>query len=191
MEDRERSVGDASVETSAAAADGALRLDAALLVLIWIGAIIGWSTLPETFPIHFDARGRPDSWVQRDAGGFVLWMLLPAIATITSVLLRLAVRWATRNPMYWNVPRKKEFLALTDAQRAPIVALLTRMLARVCVCTTLLLGLIIYGIWREAHEAGAAGWPMLIVILAYLIAVCGMAIGMNGRVRRMIEERTI
>ena len=189
MEDRQRPVGNAAVGDAAASAGVAFRLDAALLVLMWIGAVVAWSTLPESFPIHFDLRGRPDSWARRDGGGLVLWLLLPALATGTSILLRLVTRWAAPNPALWNVPRKKEFLALTDAQREPIVEIMTRMLAWVCVCTTILIGLMIYGIWLEARAA-AAGSLVLFLVFAYLIGVGAITLRLNGQVRRMIDRQT-
>ena len=45
------------------------RVDTVLLLLMWTGALVGWTQLPERFPIHFDVAGRPDGWANpREAG---------------------------------------------------------------------------------------------------------------------------
>ena len=120
-------MGDAPVGVSSGRT--ALRIDAALLALMWIGGVIAYQRLPQRFPIHFDVAGRADGWAERAAEGFVLWMLLPVIATLTSLILRWAPRAARSNPTLWNIPHKKEFLALDSERREPIQAMLAASMA--------------------------------------------------------------
>ena len=35
------------------------RLDSGLLVLLWLGSLLGWRRLPDRIPMHFDPAGRP------------------------------------------------------------------------------------------------------------------------------------
>ena len=165
-------MGDAGVTPGPGAT--ALRLDAALLVLLWLGALVAWPSLPERIPYHLDPAG-PDRWVAHDAGGLVVWLLLPILATGTSLLLRALSRYGADHPDIWSLPRKREFLALDPAARTPVVAALRAMVGRTILATTLMIAVaqLALGLAAHGHEEsanavmyGAAALIVVIVVLS-------------------------
>jgi len=89
-----------------------------VLLVIWIAAVQEWSALPETFPMHFDFAGRPDSFVDKSV---VAWFLLPVFASVMNTglsLLAPLIRWMTlQHPEFVNMPRKALWLKLDSAAR--------------------------------------------------------------------------
>ncbi|MFR9854963.1 DUF1648 domain-containing protein [Corynebacterium striatum] len=60
---------------------------AALALVAAIVVILGWDSLPDPLPKHFNGRGEPDAWMPktyRNAIGFAL--LVPLVLTITSAV---------------------------------------------------------------------------------------------------------
>ena len=184
MEDRQRPVGDAAV--AATPGGTALRIDAALLGVLWVGSAVAWFSLPDRFPIHFDFAGNPDSWVARSAEGFVLWMLLPAIATLTSAFLRWAPRAARTNPALWNIPRKREFLALAAEAREPAQRIMEVAMARITALTSALLVLLQLLIWATAHGWRPHALVIVLTTIGYGAAAITLAVGASGRVAAAI-----
>lgn len=93
-------------------------LNLLLLGALFAGSLVVYPRLPERIPMHFDLSGQPDVWQQRTVAA---WLMLPAIAAGTALLLELASRMSVQNPQLWNVPDKPRFLALTPEERAPII----------------------------------------------------------------------
>ncbi len=66
---------------------------AALALVAAIVVILGWDSLPDPLPKHFNGRGEPDAWMPktyRNAIGFAL--LVPLVLTITSVVFTVSNR---------------------------------------------------------------------------------------------------
>ena len=64
-----------------------LAATAALALVAAIVVILGWASLPDPPPQHFNGRGEPDAWMPktyRNAIGFAL--LVPLVLTITSAV---------------------------------------------------------------------------------------------------------
>ncbi len=129
----------------------------ALLVLViaavWAFAATAWPALPEQFPTHFDAGGRPDAWA---APGFASWFLLPTLATGMGTLMGLGLpRWivgmARRNSALLNMPQKARFQALPEAARVRVVAAAAVGLRRAALLVVALFGWILYGTNEVAH----------------------------------------
>lgn len=185
MEDRERALGDAA--GAVAATSALLRVDAVLLLLLWAGAIAAWPLLPDPVPIHFDVHGRPDGWLPHHAGGFVVWLLLPAIATLGSLILRWAPRAARSNPTLWNIPHKREFLALDEAARAPIHERLERFLASATLLTTALMASV-----QAAIFLSATGRPVSAVLLVgFILLYCAVVLVLAVRSSREVAQAVV
>ena len=74
----------------------------ALLMLLMTWALTAWAVLgpqrlPERIPIHFNASGQPDGW----GTPRMLW-LMPAVATVTYLLMTLVARY----PSAFNFPMR-------------------------------------------------------------------------------------
>lgn len=177
MEDRRPVSGDAGpVDESGAALR---RLDVGLLIVLWVGTLLGWRLLRDRMPTHFGPTGAPDRWTTHGTGGLLLWLLLPVLALLASLGLRWAGRHTVANPSVWNIPRKREFLALDPRTRSPIIARLLRFLAVVMVTTTMLLGISQLAVFLSAtgrdDSAVVAVWTVfgltaLILLLALRLA---------------------
>lgn len=65
----------------------------ALLMMMWLLAIIGYMVHPATVPIHFDLHGKADNW-----GSPVHIWLQPAMATIIAIMFA-ALRLPQTRPL--------------------------------------------------------------------------------------------
>lgn len=157
-----------------------------LLGALFAGSVMVYPRLPERFPIHFDLSGQPDGWQDRS---LVSWLMLPAIAAGMAGLLELATRFSEDNPQLWNVPDKQRFLALTPAERAPVVERLKNFMAMVGMASTALLGVIQVSIYHAAvtpeprmppYALGAVGVHVAVLVIAGL--------RMNSRISAYIRE---
>jgi uncharacterized membrane protein len=140
-----------------------MRPAAVVLVLaiaaVWGIAIAAWPELPARVPIHFDALGRADGWVDKSA---FAWFGLPALATVVGIVVGLLLpRWmvamARANSKWLNVPRKTQFMALpVDARERAIRAPMMWLVAMV-IGVEALFAWILYG----SAEVAAGGWESL------------------------------
>lgn len=68
---------------------------ALLLLILFIYTFISWSSLPETIPVHFDAKGQPDGY-----GGRITIFFSPLLTLALFVLLTVL----NRRPDIFNYP---------------------------------------------------------------------------------------
>ena len=181
-----RAGGGAAGRDDGAAALG--RLDSGLLVVLWLGSLLGRRRLPQRIPVHFDHAGQPDGWTTHDAGGLLLWLLLPVIALLTSLVLRWACRLAEANPGHWSIPRKAEFLALDADARAPIVVRLVRFMALVGVLTTTLLGMAQLTIYLSATGRSPDAAVILWVVLGCTALILVLALRLARQVSADVAQ---
>lgn len=89
---------------------------------VWWRALAWWPQLPDQIPIHFNAAGEPDRFVER---AIASWFLLPAIMFGICALLGGIALWIDRlardTPMLLNVPRKDLFLKLSFPGRLAVM----------------------------------------------------------------------
>ncbi len=141
---------------------------------IWWRALSWWPQLPERIPIHFNAAGEPDRWVDRSMGA---WFLAPVIMVALCVLLGGIARWIARlavdTPALLNIPRKDLFLRLSPAARCEVVLPTRTMLVWVLVGVNLLGLWIVEGMGRVA-VVGQATISILPVVafVAFAGALC-------------------
>ena len=154
-----------------------------LLLTYWAACFMWYRKLPDRYPIHFNLRGQPDGWSEGASG----WFLLPIVATATLLLLMLVGKWARRAPQLWNIPDKKRFLALSPAQRAPIMEVLDRILDLAGIYTLVVIIACQWAIYRSALSARPE-LPLLfhVVVWGGLIALLLFVLKTNREVRSMI-----
>lgn len=164
------------------------RLLFILLLTYWAACFVWYPTLPDRYPIHFNARGQPDGWSEGPFG----WFLLPAIGTATLLLLLGMGKLARRAPQLWNIPEKKRFLALSAEKRAPIVAVLDGILEVAALYTLVVIATCQWAIYRSAVSA-RAGLPLLfhLVLWGGMALLLLVVLKKNREVREMIRAASV
>jgi hypothetical protein len=161
---------------------------------IWWRAISWWPQLPEKIPIHFNAAGEPDRWVERSLGA---WFLAPIVMVLLCALLGGIARWIDRlavdAPGMLNIPRKDLFLRLSPEARCEVVLPTRSMLVWVLVGINVLGLTIVEGMGRVA-VVGQATVSILPVVafVAFVGALCFVSIRATTReVERLAKAEEI
>lgn len=164
------------------------------LVALWTCAAWLWPQLPERIPLHFDAHGTPDDFMERTP---FAWFLLPGIATVLALVFAFALpRWirhlAATNASYLSVPRQQDFAALEPAARVRAIEPLIGMLQLVAAELTLLFMLILFGSAKVASGywsrlPSLVVWPAVLLLLA--TALGSIPIGMAAVEREKQRAR--
>ena len=163
-----------------------LALVAAAQVALWWRAIHWYPLLPERFPVHFGASGKPDRWADKGAE----WFLLPSISLVMLVFLGGITLWLgallRTTPGIVNVPRKDLFLKLSPEGRMRVVAPTRTFMAWVLALMAFLFLAILEGSARVAvQEADTLGlWPLLV----FLPGVLGVVPFYWMRTARILEQ---
>ena len=143
-----------------------IALAVAAQAALWWRAIHWYPLLPERFPVHFGASGKPDRWADRGPE----WFLLPGIALVMVVFLGGITLWLgalVRNtPGIVNVPRKDLFLKLSPEGRMRVVAPTRTFMAWVLALMGFLFVAILEGSARVAIEQSdtLGMWPLLVFL---------------------------
>ena len=133
---------------------------------MWWRAFAWLPSLPERYPIHFNAAGKPDGWSTNRAA----WFLLPAIATVLLAglfaLSRFIGALARSSPSLMNIPRKDAFLRLSPDGRAAVTAPTQVFLGVVLGLIQLLFLYILEGTGRVAVEEAPMlpSWPVFVFL---------------------------
>jgi len=118
------------------------------ILIVWIIlAWMGYDSLPERIPTHFDASGTPDGYMARS---FSSWFLLPLVGVITVLTILFSTVITSRHPARLNVPNKKVFLALTREQQKPLTEMVNTSMTVMSLLTLLFLASLHYDTWRVA-----------------------------------------
>jgi hypothetical protein len=155
---------------------------------IWWRALAWWPQLPEQIPVHFNAAGEPDRWVERSAAA---WFFAPAL--IIGGIARWIDRLATHTPGMLNIPRKDLFLRLSPAARCEVVLPTRSLLVWVLVGVNLLGLTIVEGMGRVA-VVGQATISILPVVafVAFAGALCFVSVRSTSRaVERLAAQEGI
>jgi uncharacterized membrane protein len=161
-------------------------LNLLLLGAMFAGSMMVYPSLPERFPRHFGLSGQPDAWMKRSV---LSWLMLPLVAAAMAALLNLAARASARNPSLWNVPDKKRFLALTEAERAPIHRHLEDFMALVGLVSTALLMVVQASIYDAATSPTPTVPRYLFAAVAvHLIVLLVAGRRLNTRVAARIAD---
>jgi uncharacterized membrane protein len=161
-------------------------LNLLLLGALFAGSLMVYPGVPERFPVHFGFSGQPNAWAARS---LLSWLALPLVAAGVALLLEGMSRLSVSRPQLWNVPDKSRFLALTPAERAPIVHRLQRFMGLVAVMTTVLLGVVQASIYHAA-TGRTPSLPGYVLPAAgiNLVVIVTLALRMNARVATLIRD---
>lgn len=154
------------------------------LAMYWIACILLYPQLPDRVAIHFNARGEADAWSDNP---FFAWFGIPAIATVTVLLLIGIGKLSAKTPHMWNVPEKKRFLALTPEARAPIIEELSGVMDFASLYTIAVCMVVQLGIYENAaRDASHLPAVFHIVVWGGMAVLLLWAVRLNRRIKRMI-----
>ena len=156
-----------------------------LLVVLVVGSVAAWPTLPDEIPTHFGLSGRPDSYA---ATSLASWFALPAIGVLTWMLVLASSHFAIKHPSLLNIPHKQEFLALPEENRIPVAHHIRDLLDAVGVHILLVFGIIQLAVYSEAKGIPVP-WllPSVLVLSALLLPIVFFVY--NPRIRDEIERQ--
>jgi hypothetical protein len=164
----------------------------AAMLLPWLVAGSLWSSLPERVPMHFDASGRADGFVDRSA---LVWFALPAFATALGGLLGfLLPRWmrgmAERNSPWLNVPDAARFRQLPADARVRAVAGPGVWLQAIGIELQVLVAWLLFGMQRVATKAWDVLSPLPSFLLVGAVVLSALLLAVHGKraVRTEVER---
>ena len=150
-------------------------------------AVLTFDALPDAFPMHYALDGKPDRWVEKTWGS---WLMLPVVSVgLTAFLYGIAVfvsAWGPRHPRWINVPAKKVYLRLPPEDQVRIIRSSIWALAWVAVPMNTLM---FYCQWiglQVAHkQREGLGLPFWLLIL---LVVPGFALLPVFGVRKLVLD---
>lgn len=129
-------------------------LSAVLMVSLFIYTFASWSNLPETIPVHFDAKGRPDGF-----GGRITIFFSPLLMLAIYILLTAL----NRRPDVFNYPVK-----ITPENAAYQYRTATRMLRMLKLSLVIMFGAIT---WSVVHSAQAGNSDVVLWVLPFALII--------------------
>lgn len=165
-------------------------LNGLLLVFLFVFSLATYASMPERIPIHFDALGRPDGWLDKSWWN---WLALPLFALGLTVVMLLCTRLvdlARHHPTWLNMPHKKKFLALPERAQAPV----WRAMKAIFHWLTLPFnGLLLYAQLAIHHlatqqTAAIATWPLILCVGAMGVVAIALTIRLIRMVRLAVAK---
>ena len=143
-----------------------------LLVLLLVGSVIAYPTLPERIPAHFDLSGRADGWSEVSWSS---WFMLPLIAVFTYLVIVGSVWYLRAHPERMNVPSRKKFSAMAPDDQRAIMEIGEAFLHATNGVLMLLFAALVWGTWVAAQGTGRL--PGLALFILYVVSLGGILVG--------------
>ncbi|MBL0938386.1 MAG: DUF1648 domain-containing protein [Gemmatimonadaceae bacterium] len=154
----------------------------ATAILIALSAMT-FSSLPDRVPQRFGFDGTVTATTSRS---LLEWMLLPAIAVLTVLLMEGISRKLPTKPHLFNYPGKEDLLALPAEYQAPVIVAMQWTLDWISFGTVLIL----LGVqWLRWHVAtGGSGQTGNVVLLLSIVLSMPLIFFLVGRVGRATDD---
>jgi hypothetical protein len=157
------------------------------IALLFTFSISTFEQLPKKIPMHFNAAGVADSYVQKS---WATWLMLPLMAlgmTIVFYLSALLIKFAKKNPKWLSLPNKEKFLALPPEKQEPIWQLMKNMLYWIALPTNLMIFCIHYSIYQISTTQGKnlSLWPTIAFGLGILFVTFFFTFKLIRKVRKI------
>ena len=172
----------------------AIVLNAGLVSALWLWSFLEFRSLPGSIPIHFGLAGRPDRWVERTWGS---WLLIPGtalgISALVGIIGLVVAQVGAASGRWLNVPAKKVFLRLPPSDQTAILRASAPLFGWVVLPMNLLLIYIQWSIAEVArlHRPGlGVGFLAAGVLLVPAIAILPV-IRLRRRILDLAKERGI
>lgn len=158
-------------------------LNAALIAAFFAVSAAAFHRLPATIPIHFGWSGSADAWT---GTSLLSWFGLPFFAAACGASIYLLSRLGRRKPGMYNLPRKREFLALSAGSREEVLSILDVFLAWLSVAVTLETVAVQFSVFSTA--TGRTEGLSLATVLALVVGTAALGIGGALHFQR-VDER--
>lgn len=142
-----------------------LTLVGALVLVMWLWALLTWNVAPDRVPLHFGLSGEPDRWGPRTVAS---WFGMPVLATLLAFGLSCLGRWSLSRPALINMPGNERLRALPEAYRGPVHQSLLDLMALAALETVVILSLVQWGIVKGAAGESTQGVMLLVLVAAVL-----------------------
>src|SRR5687767_7689187 len=168
---------------------GALQL---VVLAIYVGAAtLVYPTLPERIPTHFTIYGEPDDWSRTS---FWSWFALPVICVVISAFFHVIGAISERYPAAFNVPDKDKYLALSRAERAPVISTMRTFLEVMTLEMTVLFAALQAGMYEVASGGGEAlPWysktMLLVVVLSPTMLLPFLYVRVTNQIQRAVKRQ--
>ncbi len=129
-------------------------ISAGLLSALLIYTFVSWFSLPETIPIHFDAKGQPDGY-----GARISIFFSPILAVGLYIVLNLL----NQRPHIFNYPVK-----ITPDNAEYQYRLATRMMRLLNLALVLMFGAIT---WGTVHSAKSGNSDVILWVLPFALII--------------------
>jgi uncharacterized membrane protein len=157
---------------------------AVLALVLVVGSLLLYPSLPARIPQHFGASGAPDRWV---ATSWISWMLPPIIAIAVAGFVSLIAAVLPRDLRQLNLPRKERMLALPPERHPEVLATIRTAMRWIAAVVLALFAAIQYEVYVVAREGTGAGGALMLVPFAGLALILGIVVWMNLALRRMTD----
>lgn len=127
---------------------------AVLLIILFIYTFISWSSLPETIPVHFDAKGQPDGY-----GGRITIFFSPLLTLALFILLTVL----NRRPDIFNYP-----VRISPENAEYHYRLATKMLRLLKLSLVIMFGAIT---WSVVHSARSGNSDYVMWVLPFALII--------------------
>lgn len=161
-----------------------------LIVLGLFGySLATYTGLPERIPIHFDAAGVADGWMDK---GWLAWLALPLTALGMWALMALSaglVGWARKHPKYLSMPNKEKFLALPPEKQEPVWRQMKATVHWMAAPVNAMLFYAQISIHRVASSGASemAVWPLFACLGGMLIATIWLTVRLVRTVKQAVD----
>jgi uncharacterized membrane protein len=161
------------------------RLNWLLIGALLAASLATWPALPARIPVHFDLAGTPTRWA---GASLASWLGLPLFAAAMALFMVGAERLTRRSPALWNIPEKDLFLRLSPAARAPVEAVMSRVLGGAALLMTVTFALVQLAMYLTAtgRVDGGGAWIPVAALLPSAVLVW-IAVRESMRVGPMIR----
>lgn len=135
-----------------------------LLALAWYIAIHAYGTLPDKIPTHFDFKGYPNDWGQKNPYSFFLMPLVQSIIVLIIIRLR-------KYPHLYNFPRKREVRNWPEENRQPVYDFLSMFMlvvAFILNLTFIFIQTMIINTARTARMNSSDFFLMLCIVIVWI-----------------------
>lgn len=136
-----------------------------LLLILFGGSILVFSSLPDQIPVHMELDGTVDRWADRS---WLEWLSLPLVALGVTALMYISGLFIGRVPPHLvNIPSREKFVDLSPERRAMVMDLIRTSLYWVNVATLVIFLLVHIGMYQAAFGRPSTGYTIAALVISF------------------------
>jgi len=155
-----------------------VQLHIVLMAVLIVYSIVGYTALPDRYPVHFNLQGEPDRWEEK--GSLEYW-LLPVVAVVVGCGLLILLGY----PHAYNFAQKEQVLRWPPEKRTVVYEKLKEMLLIIAAGVDIIFLAVQHGIVESASTK--MNIP-IIAIFGPVLAMPAIAIYYLVHLSRLVER---